>query len=464
MVLMQTLWTSTLFRRVLFIIVIPIIVLQSVTVYIFYFRHWKSVTQYLQSSLIAEMKWLINGVESADSHPENMLRYAKNTFDIDAKLLKSYNNSTNNTDSDLKNFKIILEQNIARKVFAAYYSDSGHLISIIIGLHANSLPHTVLQVDFNYKRIESPTTYIFVLWVVGTALILLIVTLIFAKNQLRSILSLTDAAKRLSKGDRINNFIPSGAREIREAGLAFIEMKNSLEQQVKEKSELLTHIAHDMRTPLTRMKLQLALPVLDHKAMDMLNSNINEMDRLLLSYLNFARNNSNEKFRYINVKHIIQKIIQEFDYNEAVLNTIKIKLICSNINYTLHAKVMGNSEDHPYSLYARIYTLKGAITNILDNAIKFARNTVLISLKSYNDKIIVIISDNGPGIPSSMHKQVFNAFERNITNTINTGGFGLGLTIAKQAILIHQGSIKLGKSKQLGGLKIIIKLPRHQFT
>ncbi|MDJ1257039.1 MAG: ATP-binding protein [Candidatus Midichloria sp.] len=254
------------------------------------------------------------------------------------------------------------------------------------------------------------------------------------RNQVRSILNLTEAANKFGSGQKVVEFRPTGAHEIRTAGFALIKMKKRLERNIQNRSEVLTHISHDLRTPITRMKLKLAM-CQDTNLSTSLEINLKEMEELLSRYLKFAKGEGNEESQLADINEIILERIHSFHD--------------PRISYT-------NKETN-CKINIKINAIKRVIDNVINNACKFGKNKVVIELRCSEDLVIITIEDDGPGIELELHKKVFEPFFR---MNENKEGFGLGLAIVKTIVQAHGGFINLSRSTSCGGLKIQISLPR----
>lgn len=422
---------KSLFGRFLLIILIPLIILQLVIAYIFYQRHWDNVTQHMQNTLVAEINWLVHSLMNvSDIKQIEKVIQDGNILNFQSKFLynqsfSEYTDFQRNDDYDLNNLQKELGDETNMQVVLYGINDQSNVRCLI------QLPLGLLQVDFSSKRIRSPTTYIFILWMIGTSTLLVIVSLIFMKNQLRSIVNLTYAADKLGKGDSVINFHPAGAKEIRMAGVAFIRMKKRIERQIKHRTELLAHISHDLRTPITRMKLQLAV-LQDNTIANLFNKNLDEMELMLSSYLNFAKGEGNEVMKLVNMAQFVNNTIIQFQNS---------KLIFIN--------ELGDIE-----IGLRVQAMKRAIYNVINNALIYANLKIEITLKKIDDYICIIVDDDGPGIPQEQYKAAFKPFNK----LNNKNGFGLGLAITKTVIHAHGGQIKLSSSPY-SGLRVVIKIP-----
>ena len=283
-------------------------------------------------------------------------------------------------------------------------------------------------------RVTSSSARIFGLWITVPAIIMVIISLIFLKNQTRPIINLARAAERFGKGEKIEEFKPSGALEIRQAGHEFDKMRKRILRHLNQRTEMLSGISHDLRTPLTRMKLQIAF-INDKDLARKLTEDINEMEKMLNEYLQFTSSSYIEKDEIFNLSELIEEIIKKYN-NE-------------NITQELIPRIYINGRKN---------LINRCLNNIIDNALKYG-NRVKINLHKKYTNLFIIIDDDGPGIANSEHENVFKPFYK-----INKGradaksSVGLGLSIASDIIRSHGGSINLEKSK-MNGLSVKIFLP-----
>jgi two-component system osmolarity sensor histidine kinase EnvZ len=331
-----------------------------------------------------------------------------------------------NKDTDLKLFSKLLSKS-SKYNHTASYNDSKSDIRLLI-----QLPNGTAELLFSKKKIQSPTTYIFLSWVVGAAMLMLVVAIVFMKNQVRSILQLAEVAERLGKGLEIPKFKPSGATEVKTAGWAFIRMHRRIKRQIQYRTELLSHISHDLRTPLTRIKLTLAM-LNSTKNDEDLKSDIKEMEKLIDSYLNFAKEEGNEK-----------SVSMEFiPYILSVVSNVRDE----RLKLCIHCEEA--------QVYFKPEAFKRALYNLINNALKHCKSKVSLSIKVIDHHLNILIEDDGKGIDQKHWKHIFKPFYK---IDKDSEGFGLGLAITKSIVYNHGGIIKLSKSK-LGGLKVTIQIP-----
>ncbi len=419
---------KSLYSRFLLIIVLPIIILQLITTYIFYQRHWENVSERMKISLIGNFSALISLIN------DNELRQAESvsklldvtlTFYKEEKIY-SYVHHPLLTDRDLKDFSKKIKKQIPYESETFYVNGNSEILVYF------QLKNGTLELAFSNKKFQSPTTFVFISWVAGSAFLLLLIAIVFMKNQVRSILNLADAAERLGKGLERTKFKPSGATEVKKAGWAFLRMQKRIQRQIQHRTELLSHISHDLRTPLTRIKLAVAM-MKDSKTSIEMSKDIIDMEKLIESYLHFAKEEGNEESQLMNLVEIIRQIKDSTKDERLYLN--------------IHSQFA--------FVYIKPQAFKRAITNLINNGLKYCKSKVVINVKKMENHLSISISDDGNGIPKKYWKSIFKPFFK---IDPKSEGFGLGMAIVKTIIYNHGGYIKLAKS-QFGGLRVLIKLP-----
>ena len=286
------------------------------------------------------------------------------------------------------------------------------------------------------KNIFSSSLFGFIAWMVGTSLLLFIVSSLFLRTQARSIRQLAEAAEDFGKGID-TPFKPYGSSEVRKAGIAFTKMKERINRQISERTQMLAGVSHDLRTPLTRMKLQLAMLPKNDENKEFVED-ITEMEKMLDGYLAFVSGEGGEVNTFVDMNEMILSILNKFRNSKTM------------IRYT--------TNDQVSAIQGREQALKRAVTNIISNAFYYGK-TVSVGLESNNSKLEIRVDDDGPGIPEDKREEVFKAFYR-IEGSRNkeTGGVGLGLSIARDIIVSHGGTIELADS-DMGGLRVLIRIP-----
>ena len=420
---------QTLLARFILIIIIPTLIGQLLIIFLFYDRHWYNVSYYTSNIISNEIKSLIDNHKTKDfkTLSGDYLNLSYQFFPkakLKDKQLK--------INEELGIFKNILDVKINEHNIVRINQEGKIevLLKVVDGL---------MIITFSSKLLVNPTTYIFVLWLVFLTILLLSVSLIFSRNQIKSILALANAAEAFGQGLKPNDpYKPSGAQEIRKAGIAFLRMKDRIERQITKRTQMLAMISHDLRTPLTRMKLQLEL-MAESEEKEGFRQDIESMQQMINSYLDFARGEGGEEFEVICispwVSNLISKKWQGFDIDFTITET--------------EAKV----QIKPLS-FAR------AISNLIANSIKYATKTK-ISIYASNPNIIIEINDNGNGIKDNEKDLLFKPFYRSDKSRPldSAGNVGLGLAITKEIITGHYGNISLENSQDLGGLLVKITLP-----
>ena len=285
------------------------------------------------------------------------------------------------------------------------------------------------------EMVSTSSVRLFVLWTTLPSLILIVIALIFLKNQTRPLVKLAKAAERFGKGDYVNDFRPSGAQEIRKAAYEFDRMAKRINRHLNQRSEMLSGISHDLRTPLTRLKLQLAMISQKDLSKNM-SKDIDEMESMLNDYLQFAKTQTQEKTTEINLAKILNEISDSFK--------------STNLNILL--------ENDKIILKGRPTSLRRSFENIIQNGLIYGKK-VEVKVQKSSNRLLIFFDDDGPGIPEDQYKNVFKPFFRlDKSRSLNKSGVGLGLAIVEDIINSHGGNIQLGKSK-LKGLQVKVSLP-----
>lgn len=429
----------TLFGRSLLILITPILLIQIVATFIFFDRHWDKVTSRLAFAVAGEIAFVADEVEKTPSQNnsfENIAARIARNLD----LLLSYEEGTKiESPAQVLNKSIVvsaLDAAMDAQVRRPHYIKSDPREKWIeIGVE---LKNGVLHVSLPQRRLFSSSGYIFLLWMIGTSLALLAIAILFMRNQIRPIRRLAIVAERFGRGlDIPASFKPEGAREIRQAASAFIEMHERIRRQVQQRTAMLAGVSHDLRTPITRMKLQLAM--MDNSAdVDAIKSDIADMERMIGAYLDFARGEGGEQAEHTDLKVVLERLVTNLRRQD-----VKVDLNC---------------EDDLF-LLLRPVAFERCLNNILGNARKYASH-IMIAVENKNGEVVIAVDDNGPGIPPQQYEDVFKPFFRGEpSRNPATGGVGLGLPIAQDIVHSHGGKINLNKSTLLGGLRVIITMP-----
>lgn len=430
----------TLFGRSLVIIVTPVVLLQLIATYVFYERHWDSVARRLAEGVGGEIAAVIEGMRtlSDEGDLERLVDRARRHLRLKVAFLPGEKLPEQPPPglriNPFSTLDRILDRSLRRRLVDPFQFDTVSLpenIEILVQLEDG-----VLQVIVRDKRVFSNTTYIFILWMVGSSLVLLAIAIIFLRNQMRPIRHLAEAAESFGKGREVLDFRPSGAIEVRQAAGAFLEMRDRITRQITQRTEMLAGVSHDLRTPLTRMKLQLAL-LGDGAEQSDLKSDVDEMERMVDGYLAFARGQDTEAAVETDLPTLLDEVVSDVRRQGG-----EIRFESSG---ALPALIRPNA-------------FKRCITNLVENARRHA-STVAITAIRHTDSIEIAIEDDGPGIPAGEREAVFRPFHR-LEQSRNraTGGSGLGLTIARDVARGHGGDLTLADAPA-GGLRAVIRLP-----
>ncbi len=427
----------TLFFRTMLLIFVPLIVVQIVSVVVFFDGSWSRMGRKLSENLAAEIAIIIDMAEQKDIEWESVQKTAANVLGLSANKISAIDKAKY---LNLKNNKMVLGflETELRKNFPnanpeVFLSADGDTLSILI--HSEK---AIYEFTCPKKRIFSSSIFMFVVWMAGTSVLLFLVAVLFLRIQVRAISDLAKAAEDFGKGVDNKRFKPYGSSEVRKAAIAFIRMKERIQRQISERTQMLAGISHDLRTPLTRMKLQISMMKEEYDKKDLL-VDVDEMEKMLNGYLAFVRGEATEEYSDVNINLLLDDMVDKF------------RLANAKINYTYqHSDVV---------IVAREQSLRRAVGNIISNAAKYGKN-IAISLNYFDKNIEIIVEDDGPGIPKDKRDDVFKAFYRlEKSRNKETGGVGLGLSITKDVITSHGGTIKLDDSS-LGGLKVVINIPR----
>lgn len=429
----------TLMVRSLLIIVTPLVLLQVIAAVVFYERHWETVTRGLASSLAGDVALIVSYAEDyPDKAPRQWIsdmaaaRMAINVrFEPGAKLADVRPPPT--PDALDRMLVPLLEERIQHPFNVTNIDTTEVDRDIAIRVQ---LPDGVLIATTTRKRLFSPTTTIFILWMVGSSLVLLAIAILFMRNQVRPIRRLAAAASLFGKGRDVPNFRPAGATEVRQAALAFIEMRDRIKRQIVQRTEMLAGVSHDLRTPLTRMKLQLSM--LDESAeIGELKSDVAEMEKMIEGYLAFARGEGSGAPEPANIGTMLEQVVASARKEGARIDLHTEELLVVPV---------------------RLDAFKRCLTNLISNAARYGKH-VQVRAGRREDSIEILVDDDGPGIPSEQREAVFRPFFRlDPSRNVETGGVGLGLTIARDVMHGHGGELLLGDSP-LGGLRARLRLP-----
>ena len=431
--LIKKILPKRLFYRSLIIVATPIILLQIIITIVFFDSLWIKANKGMTRSLVGEILTLHDVYKNSDmEHKQSIINFYNKNFDfvISFKKNESFSKTTE------ERWYSPMDRSLRRElkaVFAdAYWFDTTtykELVELKIKYKSG-----FLQIFFPKEKIAPSSARIFALWITLPGLLLIMIAIIFLKNQTRPIVNLAKAAEKFGKGEFVKEFRPSGAQEIRRAAYEFDRMRKRISIHLNQRSEMLSGISHDLRTPLTRLKLQLALLKQQDLAKKM-SDDIEEMERMLNEYLEFSRHQKNEETKKIDLNYLIRNITKKYD------------------NKKINLKLGKNNE-----INIRPNSIKRCLTNLIDNGLCYGKKIEILTKETSNN-IIVMIDDDGPGIPENEYKNIMKPFYRiDKSRGQNKSGVGLGLSIANDIIRSHGGNISFEKSS-LNGLKVKVSLP-----
>src|SRR5438874_438136 len=430
-------WMPTgLYARALLIMIVPMVVLQSVVAFVFMERHWNTVTRHLSAAVVADIAGLIDVYKTypQDKDHAQLRRIAQQRLGLVVDFLPV----GNMPPPGPKPFFSLLDQTLpvqlVRQIGRPFWIDTvgrSNLVEIRI-----QLDDAVMQIFAQRSAAYASNSAIFLFWMVGTSSILLIVSVLFLRNQIRPILRLADAAESFGKGREAPNFRPRGAREVRRAAQAFLEMKSRIERSIEQRTAMLAGVSHDLRTILTRFKLEFAL-IGDSPEVDAMKKDVDEMGRMLEAYLAFARGDSGEQSAPTDMAAFLEELKADAERNGHK----------SSVQFHGHPIVT-----------VRPAAFKRCLGNLVANA---ARHAPSISITGHRDHrwLTVTVDDDGPGIAPHLREEVFKPFLRlDDARNQDEGGTGLGLAIARDIARSHGGDIILSDSP-LGGLRAAVRVP-----
>jgi two-component system osmolarity sensor histidine kinase EnvZ len=422
-----------LFYRALLIVAIPVLVIQLVITIVFFDSLWIKTNKGMTRTLVNEISTFIEAYDVEQDDKQEITNLFSLFLDLNIELNKSKKFETQFNERWFSPVDRTLRRELKSKFsLGSFWYDTTNykeLIDLRIKYEDGYFKFLVPK-----DRVASSSARIFAVWITVPAIIMVIISLIFLKNQTRPITILARAAESFGKGENIEEFKPSGALEIRQAGHEFDKMRKRIERHINQRTEMLSGISHDLRTPLTRMKLQIAF-IKDKETVKKLTEDINEMEKMLNEYLQFTSSSYVEKDEMFNLSELITEVIEKYN-NE-------------NISQNLTPRIYFNGRKN---------LINRCLNNLIDNSLKYA-NKVEINLSKKNTSLFIIIDDDGPGISKNEYENVFKPFYKiDKSRTESKSSVGLGLSISSDIIKSHGGNIMLEKSK-MNGLRVKVFLP-----
>ena len=422
-----------LFYRALLIVAVPIIILQLIITIVFFDSLWIKTNKGMTRALVGEMKTFITAYDNGKYNNNDL----SGLFSIYLDLNVEYKNNQLFDKLFKERWFSPIDRTLRRELKSNigagnYWFDTTTYTELI---HIN-IKHNDGYFEFFIPkdRVTSTSARMFALWITLPALLMITIAIIFLKNQTRPIVNLAKAARRFGRGENIDEYRPSGALEIRQAGLEFDKMRKRIMRHLNQRSEMLSGISHDLRTPLTRLKLQLSF-IKDKELSEKMSLDIDEMEKMLNEYLKFTSSSYLEKDETFDISELIESTINKYDNN--------------NISKELIPRVYMNGRKN---------LIQRSLSNIIDNSIKYSHK-INLRLTKENNNIVITIDDDGIGIPEIEYQNVFKPFYKlDKSRGGSKSSVGLGLSITSDIIKSHGGNIILGKSP-LNGLKVKVFLP-----
>ena len=430
--ILKYLLPKRLFYRALIIVAAPTIILQLIIAVVFYDSIWIKVNKNITKSLVTQLKTIQEVYTNDKKNLDFFTDSYKNNFNFEIGISQEIFPS----ESGERKFSP-MDRSLRRELKSTFgnnnywFSTSKFKNAVEIKIKSNK---DVIEFLVPKEMVSASSVRLFVLWTTLPSILLIVIALIFLKNQTKPLVRLAKAAERFGKGDYVNNFRSSGSLEIRKASFEFDRMAKRINRHLNQRAEMLSGISHDLRTPLTRLKLQLAM--LNQKDLSKeMSKDIDEMEKMLNDYLQFAKNQAQENTSKIDLTLLFNSIKNQF----------------ASEKLTIYSK-------EKIELEVRPSALKRSFVNIIQNGLAYGNN-VIVNIQKGNNRALITIEDDGPGIPEDQYKNVFKPFFRlDKSRSLNQSGVGLGLAIVEDIINAHGGAIQLGKSKD-GGLQVRVTLP-----
>jgi two-component system osmolarity sensor histidine kinase EnvZ len=426
-----------LYARALIIIIAPMVLLQSVVAFVFLERHWATVTGRLSTATVQNIAMLIDIYRNypQDKGNETLMRLAEEDLGLKVRIVPGEDLPQAGSKPFFDLLDSTLSDEITKQIGRPFWIDTvgrSNYVDIRI-----KLDDAVMHVLARRSQTYASNSQIFLWWMLGTSLVLITIAILFLRNQIKPILRLADAADSFGKGRPVpHDFRPRGAREVRKAAQAFVEMRDRIERHVEQRTTMLAGVSHDLRTILTRFKLELAM-FEDSPEIEAMCRDVDEMQAMLEDYMAFAKGDAGEDI----VSADIGELLTEVKNQAHGAKDISIDV-----------------EGEPLVVPLKRHAFKRAVANLVNNAARFADH-ISVSAGKQNGSLVVEVDDNGPGIPEAEREHVFRPFYRlDHARNQDAGSTGLGLAIARDIARIHGGDIALSQSR-LGGLKAVLTVP-----
>ncbi len=427
----------TLLARVLLILLLPVVLAQLVATYVFFDRHWENLTSRLAYGVAGDVALAVATLQEGPLSQETRARLALIERHTDLRLRLEPDGALPSHSDTRGMINAALDRSLALRLAEGTFAITDRAAERLRDVHVKT-PAGILHVTIPQRRLSSSTAPIFLLWMTGSALLFFGIAALFMRNQIRPIRRLAHAAELFGKGQDVAGFKPEGALEVRRAAQAFLVMRERIRRQIRQRTEMLAGVSHDLRTPLTRMKLQLAL-MKPQEGFDELRTDIADMEQMVEGYLAFARGADGEPSLPADLVSLLEGVVADANRQGDPAVTLKAPAACV--------------------LTLRPQALRRCLGNLVGNALRYG-TTVQVSLEEAETAVFVHVDDDGPGIPADRRGDVLRPFVRlEDSRNPDTGGVGLGLTIASDIAKGHGGDLTLATSPA-GGLRATVRLPR----
>lgn len=437
MALMRRYLPKGLFARTLLIIVLPVALMQVAVAWSFFEEHWETVTSRLSEGVAGDIAMMTALYEAEQESPADFERHSEMAYEtmrLSVDFRPGETLPTSRRSSFFRTLDRTLRSALSAQIDNDFWFDTTRYPSYVdvrVEVEGGVLRYIALR-----ERVFATTGHIFLLWIIGATTLLTAVSIVFIRNQVKPIRRLAAAAEQFGRGQDVDHFRPAGATEVRQAAHAFLEMRARIRRHLEQRTALLAGVSHDLRTPLTRLKLQLALMPESHEREDA-KKDIAEMEEMLDEYLDFARGQASEETARSDLVALARETV-----DDAVRHGGEVELVA----------------DGPIETDIRAGTVKRSLANLVANALTFG-NKARVTVRRAGARVEIVVEDDGPGIPPDKYEEALKPFSRlDESRNQNRKGVGLGLAIARDVARNHGGDIRLGES-ELGGLKAVLSLP-----
>jgi two-component system osmolarity sensor histidine kinase EnvZ len=426
---------KTIFFRYLLIIIAPILLLQIILTIVFFDSLWIKTNKGLTKSVAAEINAIIEVYN--DKTANKNFEFVKNLFELsliqEINILKDQSLPFYDSTFVYSLYDQLMDEELAKEIkFPYWYNTRANKDYVDIRIQINK---NVLQFIVHKSRVRNSSARIFILWITIPSILLLMISILFLRNQVRPFSILADSAEKFGKGQYVPELKPSGAVEVRKAIIEFEKMKRRILRHISQRTAMLSGISHDLKTPLTRLKLQIEIMNKNH-SLDKIKDDVIEMEKMIAEYLDYSSSQEVGASSKFDLSNLMTEIVHKF-------NNKNISLKCPDKIYLTGKKQL----------------VKRCVYNLIDNAIKYAGNANVIVKKGTND-ISIIVEDDGPGVPDHEKDRILRPFYKlDKSRTMVDGSVGLGLSIVQDIINSHGGKIKINDNSKNKGLKVILSFP-----